>query len=135
MGFLLIYWAHEHLQWLLSGICGVTLYKNLFPSPLYACVCFSIKKKKLMRHFFFKKLFDYEKYIALLFYFYFFIYFFLESFNLWRLLLIIDLYYQIKTPISFWYRWGIESQIFYSIIRDFTSWTNWNPQLFFTLFC
>ena len=33
-------------------------------------------------------------------------FFFLESFNLWRPLLIIALYYQTKTPISFWcMRW------------------------------
>jgi len=34
-------------------------------------------------------------------------FFFWESFNLWRLLLIIALYYQIKTPISFWCRQGL----------------------------
>ena len=31
-------------------------------------------------------------------------FFFLESFNLWRPLLMIDLYHQTKTLISFWYR-------------------------------
>ena len=31
-------------------------------------------------------------------------FFFLESFNLWCPLLMIVLYHQIKTPISFWYR-------------------------------
>ena len=35
--------------------------------------------------------------------------FFLKSFNLWRLLLMITLYHQTKTPINFWYRWRIES--------------------------
>ena len=29
------------------------------------------------------------------------------SFNLWRPLLIITLYHQTKTPISFLYRWGL----------------------------
>ena len=31
----------------------------------------------------------------------------LESFNLWRLLLMIVLYYQTRTPISFWCRQGL----------------------------
>ena len=35
------------------------------------------------------------------------IFFFKESFNLWRLLLIIALYHQTKTPISFWCRRGL----------------------------
>ena len=34
----------------------------------------------------------------------FFFFFFWESFNLWRPLLMITLYHQTKTPISFWYR-------------------------------
>ena len=38
---------------------------------------------------------------------YFFFNFFLESFNLQRPLLMIALYHQTKTPISFWYRWGL----------------------------
>lgn len=33
--------------------------------------------------------------------------FFLESFNLWRSLLMIVLYHQTKTPISFWCRRGL----------------------------
>ena len=33
--------------------------------------------------------------------------FFLESFSLWCPLLMIALYHQIKTPISFWCRWGL----------------------------
>ena len=33
--------------------------------------------------------------------------FFLESFNLWHSLLMIDFYHQTKTPISFWYRRGM----------------------------
>ena len=33
--------------------------------------------------------------------------FFLESFILWCPLLMIALYHQIKTPISFWCRWGL----------------------------
>ena len=37
----------------------------------------------------------------------FFFFFLRESFNLWRLLLIVTLYYQTKTPISFWCRWGL----------------------------
>ena len=32
---------------------------------------------------------------------------FLESYNLWRLLLMIALYRQTKTPINFWYRQGL----------------------------
>ena len=35
------------------------------------------------------------------------IFFFLESFNLWRLLLISALCHQTKTPISFWCRWKL----------------------------
>ena len=35
------------------------------------------------------------------------IFFFWESFNLWYLLLIIALYYQIKIPINFWCRWEL----------------------------
>ena len=31
-------------------------------------------------------------------------FFFLENFNLWRPLLMVTLYHQIKTPISFWCR-------------------------------
>ena len=33
--------------------------------------------------------------------------FFLKNFNLWRLLLMIALYHQTKTPISFWSRQGL----------------------------
>ena len=33
-----------------------------------------------------------------------FFFFFIESFNLWRSLLIIALYHQTKTPINFWYK-------------------------------
>ena len=36
-----------------------------------------------------------------------FFFFFNESFNLWRPLLMIVLYYQIKTPINFWCRWEL----------------------------
>ena len=50
-----------------------------------------------------------------------------ESFNLWRPLLMIAHYHQTKTPISFWCRRGIEPQISYTTIRDFTNWANWNP--------
>ena len=39
--------------------------------------------------------------------FYWGMYFFLESFMLWRPLLMIVLYHQIKTPISFWCRRGL----------------------------
>ena len=34
-------------------------------------------------------------------------FFFLESFNLWRLLLMRAHYHQTMTPISFWYRRGL----------------------------
>ena len=34
-------------------------------------------------------------------------FFFLENFNLWRSLLMIAFYYQIKTPIGFWCRRGL----------------------------
>ena len=46
-------------------------------------------------------------------------FFFRDSFNLWYPLLIITLYYQIKTPISFWYKWGLnpESLIQPSLIK------------------
>ena len=46
----------------------------------------------------------------------FFFFLLLESFNLLRPLLMIALYHQTKTSIS------------YTTIRDFTSWANWNPQ-------
>ena len=36
--------------------------------------------------------------------------YFLESFNLWRPLLMIILYHQTKTPISFWCRWRLNSR-------------------------
>ena len=36
-----------------------------------------------------------------------FFFFFRESFNLWRLLLMITIYHQTKTSISFWYRRGL----------------------------
>ena len=36
-----------------------------------------------------------------------FFFFLRESFNLWHPLLTIALYYQIKTPINFWYRWEL----------------------------
>ena len=39
--------------------------------------------------------------------FFIFIFIFRESFNLWRPLLMIDLYHQIKTPINFWCRRGL----------------------------
>ena len=38
--------------------------------------------------------------------------FFLESFNLWRPLLMITLYHQTKTPISFWCRRELNSRSF-----------------------
>ena len=41
-------------------------------------------------------------------------FFFLESFNLWRPLLMITLYHQTKTPISFWCRRGLNPR---SLIR------------------
>ena len=41
-----------------------------------------------------------------------FFFFFLESFNLWRPLLIIALYYQVKTPIGFWCRQGLNPRSF-----------------------
>ena len=56
-------------------------------------------------------------------------FFFGQSFNLWRLFLIIVLYHQTKTPISFWCRWRIEPYIPYSTIKNFTNWVNWNPLL------
>ena len=34
-------------------------------------------------------------------------FFFKENFNLWFLLLMIALYHRTKTPISFWYSWGL----------------------------
>ena len=37
-------------------------------------------------------------------------FFFRESFNLWHLLLMIALYHQTKTPISFWCRRGLNSR-------------------------
>ena len=37
-------------------------------------------------------------------------FFFGESFNLWRPLLIIVLYHQTKTPISFWCKRGLNSR-------------------------
>ena len=37
----------------------------------------------------------------------FFFFFFFQSFNLWRLLLMVTLYHQIKTSISFWCRQGL----------------------------
>ena len=47
-------------------------------------------------------------YILLLPYILFLVFFFfLESFNIWRSLLMIALYHQTKTPISFWYRQGL----------------------------
>ena len=36
-----------------------------------------------------------------------YIYIFLESFNLWRPLLMIALYHQTKISISFWCKWGL----------------------------
>ena len=39
-------------------------------------------------------------------------FFFLESFNLWRPLLMIVLYHQTKTPISFWCRRGLNLRSF-----------------------
>ena len=39
--------------------------------------------------------------------FFFFFVFLRESFNLWHPLLMIALYHQTKTPISFWYRQGL----------------------------
>ena len=36
-----------------------------------------------------------------------FFFFFLESFNLWRPLLMSALYHQTKKPISFWCRWKL----------------------------
>ena len=36
-----------------------------------------------------------------------FFFFFRESFNLWHMLLMITLYYQIKILIDFWYRWRL----------------------------
>ena len=38
--------------------------------------------------------------------------FFLESFNQWRPLLMIALYHQIKIPISFWCRQGLNPRSF-----------------------
>ena len=38
------------------------------------------------------------------------LFFLRESFNLWRPLLMIALYHQTKTPISFWYRRGLNSR-------------------------
>ena len=61
--------------------------------------------------------------------------FFEDNFNLWHLLLIIVFYHQIKTSIVFFIYIRIESQIFYSIIRNFTCWSNSNPQHTLTLIC
>ena len=41
-------------------------------------------------------------------------FFFRESFNLWRPLLMIDLYHQIKTPISFQYRQRLNPSLWQS---------------------
>ena len=49
-------------------------------------------------------------------------FFFWKSFNLLRLLLILTIYHQTKTPIGFW------CKISYSTIINFNSWANWNPQ-------
>ena len=46
----------------------------------------------------------------------------------------IVLYLQTKTLISFWCR-RIEPKIFYSIIRDFNSLTNWNPPIYLYVIC
>ena len=43
---------------------------------------------------------------------YHYLFFFKESFNLWRPLLMIALYYQTKTPISFWCRRGLSPRSF-----------------------
>ena len=40
-------------------------------------------------------------------FFFFFFVFLRENFNLWHPLLMIALYHQTKTPISFWYRQGL----------------------------
>ena len=44
-----------------------------------------------------------------------FFFFFRESFNLWRPLLMIAMYHQTKTPISFWCRPGLNPK---SIIQS-----------------
>ena len=46
---------------------------------------------------------------------------------LWCPLLMIALYHQTKTPINFLMQAGIETQISYTTIIDFSSWANWNP--------
>ena len=41
---------------------------------------------------------------------YYYYFFFRESFNLWRPLLMIAIYHQTKTPISFWSRRGLNPE-------------------------
>ena len=41
-----------------------------------------------------------------------------ESFNLWRSFLMIAFYNQTKTPISFWYRWELNSKSFIQLLEN-----------------
>ena len=40
-----------------------------------------------------------------------------ESFNLWHLLLMISIYHQTKTPISFWYRRELNLRSFIQLLE------------------
>ena len=64
-------------------------------------------------------------------------FFFIESFNLLRLLLMITLYYLTKTPISFWYRQGLNIRSFIQSSKTlfFLNYTSfYTPSIFFFFF-
>ena len=60
--------------------------------------------------------------------------FFLESFNLWHPLLMITLYHQTKTPISFWCRRGLNPKSLIQLSETLPIELTWNPQLVCYLF-
>ena len=64
-----------------------------------------------------------------------FFFFLRESFNLWRPLLMIALYHQTKTPITFWCRWGLNPRFLIQPSEILPVELTGTHQLEVTLFC
>ena len=129
--------------WLWLDACSSNEWQEVHSGDLkkiYIIMCYVIYFDVVSKHLNLVILFNllcfnisYSRLCSIKAYFFFFFWVERESFNLWCLLLMIALYHQTKTPISFWCKRGLnlKSLIYKSLIqayiRDFTSWANWNP--------
>ena len=104
LGFFFFFFNHLFCCSILTILEKNFLYFSLFTFCI--CVCHVIQSSIIRYRVWFLQHLAHYKYIKLI-NINFLETFFLESFNVWHSLLISALYHQIKTPISFWYRRGL----------------------------